>query len=127
MYIKDEHPMRSRIRYLSNGTSGIGIGPEVVIPVGQPIRLQQTTPPEEFDGLMAPLVDTYQTLHQPVMAPLPYYADFDNESMPPDYEILPVEISMETPMDLAVEDGLVEDPPPSMGRSMGTCLGCRRR
>jgi hypothetical protein len=111
MYIKDEHPMRSRVRYVSTG--GIGIGPELVVPVGTPVRLQQSTPP--LNGLMVPMVQAYPTL-VPTMAPLPCRADFA-EPLPPEFDIPPVEM---------IEPTLVEDDAPLVeSRGMGTCLSCR--
>jgi hypothetical protein len=69
MYIRDEHPLRYRTRYvLVRGLRGIGIGPEIVTPKGCAIALQQSSPP--LEGLMDPMTDAYTTLAQPTMAPL---------------------------------------------------------
>jgi len=90
MYLKDEHPMRNRIRYVSShGMRGIGIGPEIVSPEGCVPVLQQSSPP--YNGLMTAMTDVYTTL-TPVMAPLPNRVDLGHESEDNRmFSILPVE------------------------------------
>lgn len=76
MYIKDEHPLRSRIRYYeARSMDGMGIGPEIVYPHGCEIGLQMSSPP--FNGLMTAMTDTYTTL-VPTLAPLPYRPDLED-------------------------------------------------
>lgn len=136
MYIRDEHPMRSRVRYFSTrGLRGMGIGPEIVTPEGCVPVLRQSSPP--LEGLMTAMTDTYATL-SPVMAPLPDRVDCGIESEEDRrFTVLPVEVTS------AALDGLrgygsassVQQGHAYNGRrasdgtqitkvGFGTCIGC---
>lgn len=129
MYIRDEHPLRNRIRY--HTMRGMGIGPEIVTPEGCVPVLQQSSPP--MNGLMTPMTDTYTTL-TPVMAPLPSRYDLGHAKKSR-FQILPVEMGAEDAVPVEDSESLSGygrgggagqgQSREWYGFSMGTCIGCR--
>lgn len=151
MYIKDEHPLRYRTRYYeaqARNMSGMGVGPEIVVPAGTEVVLQQSSPP--LEGLMTAMTDTYTTL-VPTMAPLSSRADLQD---PPaglrQFTRAPIRGVVATPMaqrraavrpvemgeeEVALsgygrpqytrEDVAAAASGPLVGVGFGTCLGCR--